>query len=85
MQSCPQNQGLENVPMRTVTVVGGGLAEGVPVRLYEMRPARPTPVHRSDRLAELVCSDSLKSIELSTPHGLLKAEMGRLGSAGPAL
>jgi methylenetetrahydrofolate--tRNA-(uracil-5-)-methyltransferase len=73
-----------------VTVVGGGLAGseaawqlarcGVPVRLYEMRPGRPTPVHRTDRMAELVCSNSLKSLELSTPHGLLKGEMGRLGS-----
>ena len=75
---------------QTVTVVGGGLAgseaawqiarRGVPVRLYEMRPARPTPVHRTDRLAELVCSNSLKSLELSTSHGLLKEEMARLGS-----
>ena len=74
----------------SVTVVGGGLAgseaawqvarRGVPVRLVEMRPARSTAVHRTDQLAELVCSNSLKSIELSTPHGLLKAEMGRLGS-----
>ena len=75
---------------QTVTVVGGGLAgseaawqiarRGVPVRLYEMRPVRPTAVHRTDRLAELVCSNSLKSLELSTSHGLLKEEMTRLGS-----
>jgi methylenetetrahydrofolate--tRNA-(uracil-5-)-methyltransferase len=45
-----------------------------------MRPARPTPVHRTGHLAELVCSNSLKSLELSTPHGLLKQEMTRLGS-----
>jgi methylenetetrahydrofolate--tRNA-(uracil-5-)-methyltransferase len=74
----------------SVTVVGGGLAgseaawqiagRGVPVRLYEMRPASPTPVHKSGRLAELVCSNSLKSLELSTAHGLLKEEMTRLGS-----
>src|SRR5262245_11951581 len=74
----------------TVTVVGGGLAgseaawqaarRGVTVRLHEMRPARPTPVHRTDRLAELVCSNSLKSLELGTAHGLLKEEMSRLGS-----
>jgi methylenetetrahydrofolate--tRNA-(uracil-5-)-methyltransferase len=73
-----------------VTVVGGGLAgseaawqiarRGVAVRLREMRPVRPTPVHRTDRLAELVCSNSLKSVELTTPHGLLKEEMTRLGS-----
>jgi methylenetetrahydrofolate--tRNA-(uracil-5-)-methyltransferase len=73
-----------------VTVVGGGLAgceaawqaarRGVDVTLHEMRPTRETPVHRTDRLAELVCSNSLKSVERSTPHGLLKEEMGRLGS-----
>jgi methylenetetrahydrofolate--tRNA-(uracil-5-)-methyltransferase len=73
-----------------VTVVGGGLAgseaawqiarRGVPVRLIEMRPARPTEVHRGAGLAELVCSNSLKSLDLSTPHGLLKAELERLGS-----
>ncbi|HXV75724.1 MAG TPA: methylenetetrahydrofolate--tRNA-(uracil(54)-C(5))-methyltransferase (FADH(2)-oxidizing) TrmFO [Candidatus Polarisedimenticolaceae bacterium] len=73
-----------------VTVVGGGLAgseaawqiakRGVPVRLFEMRPVRSTAVHRTDRLAELVCSNSLKSLELSTAHGLLKQEMTRLGS-----
>ena len=77
-------------PSETVTVVGGGLAgseaawqiarRGVAVRLLEMRPVRPTPVHRTDRLAELVCSNSLKSVELTTPHGLLKEEMTRLGS-----
>jgi methylenetetrahydrofolate--tRNA-(uracil-5-)-methyltransferase len=75
---------------QTVTVVGGGLAgseaawqiarRAVPVRLYEMRPVRPTAAHRTDRLAELVCSNSLKSLELSTAHGLLKEEMTRLGS-----
>ena len=74
----------------SVTVVGGGLAgsetawqlarRGIPVSLYEMRPAHPTPVHKSGRLAELVCSNSLKSLELSTAHGLLKEEMTRLGS-----
>jgi methylenetetrahydrofolate--tRNA-(uracil-5-)-methyltransferase len=72
------------------TVIGAGLAgaeaawqiarRGVPVRLYEMRPERATPVHRSSDFAELVCSNSLKSLELSTPHGLLKEEMGALGS-----
>jgi methylenetetrahydrofolate--tRNA-(uracil-5-)-methyltransferase len=73
-----------------VTVVGGGLAgseavwqvakRGVRVRLYEMRPARATAVHKTDQLAELVCSNSLKSLELTTAHGLLKEEMTRLGS-----
>jgi len=78
------------VPKNTVTVVGGGLAgseaawqiarRGVRVRLHEMRPVHPTPVHRSGRLAELVCSNSLKSLEIGTAHGLLKEEMTRLGS-----
>ena len=73
-----------------VIVVGGGLAgseaawqiarRGVPVILHEMRPSRPTPVHRGEGLAELVCSNSLKAVEVATPHGLLKAEMERLGS-----
>jgi len=45
-----------------------------------MRPVRPTAAHQTDRLAELVCSNSFKSVELSNAHGLLKAEMRRLGS-----
>lgn len=73
-----------------VTVVGGGLAgceaawalaeRGVEVTLCEMRPVVPTPAHRTDRLAELVCSNTFKSLELSNAHGLLKAELRRLGS-----
>jgi methylenetetrahydrofolate--tRNA-(uracil-5-)-methyltransferase len=73
-----------------ITVVGGGLAgceaawqlaaRGHRVRLIEMRPARMTPAHRTDRLAELVCTNSFKSVELSNAHGLLKAEMRDLGS-----
>ena len=50
------------------------------VTLHEMRPVRKTPAHQTDRLAELVCSNSFKSEELTTAHGLLKAEMRRLGS-----
>jgi len=71
-------------------VVGGGLAgseaawalaeRGVQVTLHEMRPLFRTPAHQTDGLAELVCSNSFKSTELVTPHGLLKAEMRRLGS-----
>ena len=53
---------------------------GVAVRLCEMRPVRPTPVHKTAGLAELVCSNSFKSLELSTSHGLLKEEMALLGS-----
>ncbi|MGH9797172.1 MAG: methylenetetrahydrofolate--tRNA-(uracil(54)-C(5))-methyltransferase (FADH(2)-oxidizing) TrmFO [Candidatus Polarisedimenticolia bacterium] len=73
-----------------VTIVGAGLAgseaawqaarRGVPVDLFEMRPVRPTPVHRTDLLAELVCSNSLKSNLLDTASGLLKEEMRRLDS-----
>lgn len=74
---------------RRVTIVGGGLAgseaawqlarRGYGVDLYEMRPARSTAAHQTDRLAEIVCTNSLKSENLDTPHGLLKAEMRRLG------
>src|SRR5687767_11502899 len=73
-----------------VTVIGGGLAgteaawqaasQGVPVTLYEMRPARPTAVHKTDRLAELVCSNSFRGDKLDNAVGLLKEEMRRLGS-----
>ena len=72
------------------TVVGGGLAgseaawalaeRGVRVTLHEMRPVVPTPAHRTDRLAELVCSNTFKSVDLTNAHGLLKAELRALGS-----
>ena len=71
-------------------MVGGGLAgseaawalaeRGIAVTLQEMRPARMTAAHHTDRLAELVCSNSFKSVELTNAHGLLKAEMRRLSS-----
>ena len=73
-----------------LTIIGGGLAgseaawqaarAGVDVRLYEMRPAKPTPIHRTGSLAELVCSNSLKSNLLTNASGLLKAEMRLLNS-----
>ena len=73
-----------------ITVVGGGFAgveaawaaaeRGVPVRLYEMRPVRNTPAHTTEFLAELVCSNSLKSKSPTSPAGQLKAEMQALGS-----
>src|SRR6266481_3101856 len=73
-----------------ITVIGGGLAgceaawqiarRGEKVRLYEMRPVRPTPAHRSDRLAEIVCSNSLKSDQPYNASWLLKEELRRLGS-----
>ena len=72
------------------TVVGGGLAgseaawalaeRGVKVILREMRPGTRTPAHHTDRLAELVCSNSFKSVDLTNAHGLLKAELRALGS-----
>ncbi|HEX8850744.1 MAG TPA: methylenetetrahydrofolate--tRNA-(uracil(54)-C(5))-methyltransferase (FADH(2)-oxidizing) TrmFO, partial [Gemmatimonadaceae bacterium] len=71
-------------------VVGGGLAgseaawqlaeRGHQVVLHEMRPVRGTAAHHTDRLAELVCSNTFKSTETSNAHGLLKAEMRLLGS-----
>jgi methylenetetrahydrofolate--tRNA-(uracil-5-)-methyltransferase len=73
-----------------IHVIGGGLAGseaawqavslGVPVTLYEMRPVRPTAVHKTDRLAELVCSNSFRGDKLDNAVGLLKEEMRRLGS-----
>src|ERR687893_477081 len=67
-------------------VIGGGLAGwqaaslGVPVTIHEMRPMRPTAVHKTDGLAELVCSNSFRGDKLDNAVGLLKAEMRRLGS-----
>ena len=55
-------------------------SRGVPVTLYEMRPVRPTAVHKTDRLAELVCSNSFRGDKLDNAVGLLKEEMRRLGS-----
>ena len=60
-------------------MAGGKLPEPS-VRLYEMRPVVKTPVHQTDRLAELVCSNSLKSNLLTNAAGLLKEEMRRLDS-----
>ena len=57
------------------------LAErGVRVTLHEMRPVRMTPAHQTETLAELVCSNTFKSVDPTNAHGLLKAEMRRLGS-----
>ena len=76
--------------MKEITVIGGGLAgveaawqaarAGVRVRLFEMRPVRQTPAHRTDKLAEIVCSNSLKSDEPGTASYLLKEELRRGGS-----
>ena len=76
--------------MKEVTVLGAGLAgsecawqlakRGIKVRLYEMKPVKMTPAHKSPYFAELVCSNSLRSDELSNAVGLLKAEMRKMGS-----
>ena len=70
-----------------VNVIGGGLAgveatwqaaeRGARVRLFEMRPGTSTPAHRTDKLAEIVCSNSLKSDEPGTAPYLLKEELRR--------
>lgn len=75
---------------RSLVIIGGGLAgseaawqlaeQGIQVRLYEMRPQRPTPAHVTTQLAELVCSNSLGSMLPHKAPGLLKAELRGLGS-----
>lgn len=74
----------------SIQVIGGGLAgvkpawqiarRGVPVDLYEMKPCLKTPAQHLDTMAELVCSNSLRSDRLSNAVGLLKAEMRMLDS-----
>jgi methylenetetrahydrofolate--tRNA-(uracil-5-)-methyltransferase len=76
--------------MKKVNVIGGGFAGveaawqaarvGAQVRLFEMRPVKQTPAHRTDRLAEIVCSNSLKSDEFGSAPYLLKEELRRAGS-----
>lgn len=73
-----------------VTVIGAGLAgseaawqiasQGVPVTLWEMRPARQTPAHHTGKFAELVCTNSLRANSLANAVGVLKEEMRRLDS-----
>lgn len=75
---------------KTVNVIGAGLAGceaawqaaelGAKVALYEMKPQKKSPAHHADSFAELVCSNSLRSDQLSNAVGLLKEEMHRLGS-----
>lgn len=74
----------------TIEVLGGGLAgceaalslarRGHQLRLVEMRPSTPTPAHQTDRLGELVCTNSFKSKDPKNAHGQLKREMEGLGS-----
>ena len=76
--------------MEKVTVIGAGLAgceaawqlskRGIDVKLVEMKPDKKTPAHVADTFAELVCSNSLRSDELTNAVGLLKEEMRRAGS-----
>ena len=76
--------------MHTITIIGGGLAgceaawqaarQGISVVLYEMKPLQFSPAHESELLAELVCSNSLRSNAVTSAVGLLKEEMRRLDS-----
>ena len=73
-----------------IHIIGGGLAgseaawqaaeAGVDVTIHEMRPVRPTAVHQTDDLAELVCSNSFRADKIDNAVGLIKEEMRRLGS-----
>ncbi len=86
----PGQSAIRDRVMATITVIGGGLAgveaawaaagRGHAVRLLEMRPGSPTPAHQTGLLAELVCSNSLKSESPEDCSGQLKAEMRHLGS-----
>lgn len=90
MASQYMKEGVAGMQAERVTVIGGGFAgveaawaaaeRGAEVELYEMRPVRNTPVHRTSDLAELVCSNSFKSNLLTNASGVLKEEMRRLGS-----
>src|ERR1700752_4174010 len=81
---------MDDLQQHDLVIIGGGLAgceaawqaasQGLRVLLYEMRPVRQTPAHQTAWLAELVCSNSLKSAALDTAPGLLKEELRRLGS-----
>jgi methylenetetrahydrofolate--tRNA-(uracil-5-)-methyltransferase len=76
--------------MKPVCIIGAGLAgseaawqlasRGVPVRLVEMRPLKMTPAHTGGAFGELVCSNSLGADVLSSPAGILKSELRKLGS-----
>lgn len=74
----------------TVSIIGAGLAgaeaawqlarRGVKVNLYEMRPDKMTPAHKTSHIAEMVCSNSLGGATTATPAGILKEELVTLGS-----
>lgn len=73
-----------------INVIGAGLAgseaayqiakRGIPVKIYEMRGLKQTPQHKTDKFAELVCSNSLRGAAITNAVGLLKEEMRRLDS-----
>ncbi len=81
---------MSNTKSEGITIIGGGLAgceaawqaagQGLPVRILEMKPLRFSPAHQSPLLAELVCSNSLRSQDPESAVGLLKEEMRLLGS-----
>ena len=81
---------LKMMNSNSVTVIGAGLAgaeaayrianEGVPVTLYEMKPKKRTPAHSSDNFGELVCSNSLRSLQITNAAGMLKDELRKLNS-----
>lgn len=78
------------MPMSKISIIGGGLAgceaawqiakRGHDVRIYEMRPVTMTPAHKTEHLAELVCSNSFRAANIENAVGLLKEEMRRLDS-----
>ncbi len=87
---CQAARGILADMRKTVNIIGAGLAgseaalqladRGVSVRLYEMRPETATPVHETADCAELVCSNSLKSLKPESAAGMLKSELSALGS-----
>src|SRR5215217_3598283 len=89
LPSCKATSGGPSL-MPNVTIIGAGLAgseaawqaaeRGCSVQLWEMRPVKETPAHRTENFAELVCSNSLGNRSLETASGLLKEELRRLGS-----
>ena len=76
--------------MKEVIVIGAGLAgseaawqlanRGIKVKLYEMRPVKQTPAHKTGLFAELICSNTLRAKSVENAVGLLKEEMRRIGS-----
>ncbi len=86
----PASSAILKVTKPTIQIIGAGLAgseaawqaaeSGYPVVLHEMRPVKLTPAHKTDRMAELVCSNSLKSESVGTAPWLLKEELRRLDS-----